>query len=171
MIEAHDRLARAARRLGLAAAVGIAVVAAGVAVGIWALLTGARMEGALTVSVDPDGLAPAPAAVVLGIEGALLIAALVQIVAMPRAVVAGAPFRTGARLRLFALYLFLSTLASALLPPLIEWGMTAAGLAQRVSFSLSSEELLMLFVTGLLFFVARLLEAAQRVDDEHRQIV
>lgn len=171
MIHDNDQLARSARLLRWATFAGIALIAVGAAFGIWSLLTGQRAEGVLTVSVDSGGLAPVPAALVLALAAGLLLLALLQIAAMLRAVERGAPFRTGARLRGFALYLFLSLLSTMLLPPLIQWFQALAGAPGRVFLSLSSEELLMLFVTGLLFFVGRLLEAAQRVDDDLRQIV
>jgi hypothetical protein len=98
--------------------------------------------------------------------------ALLQIAAMLRAVERGAPFRSGARLRAFAFYLFLALLAATLLPTLIQWGeaLLLPG-PRRVTLSISGEALLMLFVTGLLFFVARLIEEAQRLADDHEQIV
>ena len=64
-------------------------------------------------------------------------------------------------------------LASVLLPPLIllALGARPRPAAQRMTFALAGSDLLMLFVTGLLFFVARLLDEAQRVADDFSQIV
>lgn len=171
MISAHKELAWSARVLRWVTYGGIILVISGAALGAWTLLTGTRTEGVFTVGVDSGGLAPIPAALVLALAAGLLLLALLQIAAMLRAVEQGAPFRTGARLRSFALYLFLSLLAAIVLPPLIQGLQALAGLPGRVFLSLSSEELLMLFITGLLFFVGRLLEAAQRLDDDLRQIV
>ena len=91
---------------------------------------------------------------------------------MLRRVEAGAPFAAAPQLRGFARFLFLSVLASVLLPPLIllALGTTAPGGA-TVTFALAGSDLLMLFVTGLLYFVARLLDEAQRVADDLSQIV
>ena len=172
MITAAPSLARSARLLRWVSFAGIALVVAAMLLGLWTLHYGPAEDGGLNFSVDADGLGPLDAAVVLVVAGAVLVLALLQIALMLRAVEQGAPFRTGARLRRFALYLFLSLLASVLLPPLIQWGHSLAGSGpRRVSLSLSGEDLLMLFVSGLLFFVARLLEAAQHVAEDHEQIV
>ena len=166
------RLARSARRLKWVTLASIVLVAAAMVFGCWALAVGPQSGGRLTFSVDTDGLSPLGAAAVLLIACGLLILALLQIASMLRAVERGEPFRTGASLRRFAFYLFLALLASVLLPPLIQWGQAlAGGTPVRVDFSLSGEELLMLFVTGLLFFLGRLLEAAQALAQEHEQIV
>ena len=165
-------LARSARILRWVTIGGILLVLAAMAFGSWLLLVGAESQGPLRFSVDTDGMAPLPAAIVLDVACALLILALLQMAAMLRAVEHGAPFRTGGRLRRFALYLFLALLASTLLPTLIGWiADVAAGQPTRITISLSGEEILMLFITGLLFFVARLLEAAQAVAEDHEQIV
>ncbi len=171
MIIDHSRLARSARFLRWVTFAGVALVGAAMVLGTWALLGGGAFEGAMRFSVDTGGLHPAPAAAVLIAAGALVVLALLEIVRMLRAVEQGAPFRTGERLRRFALYLFLSLLVGSLLPPLIQLVMALAGTPQRVFLSLDSEQMLMLFVTGLLFFVARLLEAAQQVAEDHEQIV
>jgi hypothetical protein len=171
MIIDNARLARAARLLRWVALLGIALVLAAMALGSWSLLTGRDFSGAMRFDVDTGGLDPGPAALVLIIAGTLVVLALVQIAFMVRAVEQGAPFRTAVRLRRFALYLFLSLLAASLLPPLLQWAASLGGTPRRVSLSLNSEQLLMLFVTGLLFFVARLLEAAQSVAEDHQQIV
>jgi len=166
------KLVRSARRLRWAALAGIATVVAVMAAGAWVLATGARFQGAVSLSYDFDGLPPHWATLVLGTVGLLMVLALLQISAMMRAVERGAPFRSGARLRRFALYLFLAVLAAVLLPPLAQWLETLlSSQPRRVTLSLSGEEALMLFVTGLLFFVARLIEAAQHLSDEHEQIV
>ena len=52
-------------------------------------------------------------------------------------------------------------------PPLLQF---ASG-APRIEVTLDGGEALMLLLTGLLFFVARLLAEAQRLADEHSQIV
>ena len=172
MIIDSARLTRSARRLRWTTLFGIALVVAAMVFGCWSLAIGPQRGGGFTLSVDTDGLAPGAACAVLLIACSLLIVALFQIATMLRAVERGEPFRTGASLRGFAFYLFLALLASVLLPPLIQWGQSlAAGTPMRVDFSLSGEEVLMLFVTGLLFFLGRLLEAAQAVAEEHEQIV
>jgi hypothetical protein len=171
MIVDAAALARSARRLRWVTLGGVGLVAAAILFGCWAIFAGPRSGGGVTFDVDLDGHPPMAAAIVLIIAGALLIAALLQLALTLRAVERGAPFRTGAGLRRFAFFLFLALLAASLLPPLIQLAQRLAGTGERVQFSLSGEELLMLFVTGLLFFVARLLEAAQAVAEDHQQIV
>jgi putative transcriptional regulator len=119
--------------------------------------------------VDSRGLAGWPAASVLLVVGSLLVIALSYLVAMLRRVEAGAPFAAARQLRGFARFLFLSVLASVLLPPLIllALGTTTPG-EQRITFALAGSDLLTLFVTGLLYFVSRLLDDAQRVADDFK---
>ena len=116
--------------------------------------------------LDSGGLHGVPAAIALLVGAALLAAALLQLAAMLRTVERGEPFAAARRLRSFALYLFLAVLSAILLPPLLM--LATAGV---LVLSLDSGEVLMLFVSGLLFFVARLLEEAQRVAEDHRQII
>ena len=52
-------------------------------------------------------------------------------------------------------------------PPLLQ---LASG-ARQLELSLGGGEALMLLLTGLLFFVARLLDEARRLAEEHSQIV
>jgi hypothetical protein len=166
------RLARSARILRWLSWLGIALVMAAMLLGIWALVYGPMSGGGVTFQVDTGGLDPPAAAAVLVVAGTLLVLALLQIVAMLRAVEAGAPFRTAARLRGFAFYLFLALLAADVLPTLVQLVRhVVLGWPGSIDFDIGGEELLILFVTGLLFLVARLLDAAQRLADEHEQIV
>ncbi len=86
--------------------------------------------------------------------------------ALLRAVEAGQAFPARA-LRGFAFWLFLAVLFGVLGPALLQ---LASG-AERIEVSLSGDQALMLLLTGLLFFVARLLDEARRLADEHSQIV
>jgi hypothetical protein len=107
------------------------------------------------------------AAAALLIPACLLAAALLHLTAMLKTIEQGTPFAGAARLRNFALYLFLAVLAGVLLPPVLR---LASG-TPSAALTLSSGEVLMLLVTAILFLVARLLTEAQRVADEHGQIV
>lgn len=156
---------RAARRLGRVTLAGIGLLAAATIAAIWILIVG-PVSGTVSVVLDTGGLTGTLAALTLLVGAALLAAALLQLAAMLRTVEQGAPFAAAGRLRRFALYLFLAQLSAILLPPLLLLATTGA-----LVLSLDSGELLMLFVTGLLFFVARLLDAAQRVAEDHEQIV
>jgi hypothetical protein len=167
--ESARRAARRLRRMTLAA---IVLLGVGTAAAAWILIAGQAPSGVATVVVDSGGLAGVPAAAVLAATALLLAVALSRLAAMLRKVEDGRPFETAAGLRGFALYLFLAVLASILLPPLIQLALSAAGAGPRsASLSVGGGELLMMLVTGLLFLVARLLDEAQRVDEDARQIV
>ena len=161
----QDPIVSSARRLRWATLAVVGLIAAGALAGIWILAVG-PLGGRVSVMIDADGLGGAAAAIVLLVGASLLAAALLQLAAMLRTVELGEPFAAAGRLRRFALYLFLAVLSSILLPPLLMLATSGT-----LILSLDSGEFLMLFVTGLLFFVARLLEEAQRLAEEHRQIV
>lgn len=164
-MNATDSIARAARRLRWATLAVIGLLGLATAAGIGSLLAGPA-RGIVTILVHSGGLSGVPAAIALLIGAALLAAALLQLAAMLRTVERGEPFAAAGRLRRFALFLFLAVLSAILLPPLLM--LATAGV---LILSLDSGQVLMLFVSGLLFFVARLLEEAQRVAEDHRQIV
>lgn len=162
----HPGIIRSARRLRFVTQAAAALVAVGsILVAIQA--SGAGYDRIPGVTIDAGGLSGVGAAVVILIPAGLLVAALLQLVAMLRVVERGSPFGAAGRLRGFALRLFQALLAALLLPPVLHL-VLGTGLAR---LGISSGEALMLLVTGLLFFVARLLVEAQRVADEHRQFV
>lgn len=75
--------------------------------------------------------------------------------------------------RAFALFVFVSVLVSILLPTLLQ---ITLALGQppgqrQVGLTLEGSDMWALFVSGLLFFVARLLDAAQRLADDNRMII
>ncbi len=164
-MNATNSITRAARRLRRVTLAMIGLLALATVAGIWILLAGPA-NGTVTIMVQSGGLSGLPAVATLLVGAALLAAALLQLAAMLRTVERGEPFAAAGRLRRFALYLFLALLSAILLPPLLM--LATAGV---LVLSLDSGEVLMLFVSGLLFFVARLLEEAQRVAEDHRQIV
>jgi len=165
MSETPSNIRRAARRLRLFALFGIALTELFILFAAWVLVQG-RAADFPALEIRTEGLAPWPAAGVLLLFGLLLGLALLRLVAMLRQIEGGAPF-AAAGLRGFARYLFLAVLASVLAPPLVH----AATGASRVNLALGGGAALMLLVTGLLFFVARLLDEAQRLADDHSQIV
>jgi hypothetical protein len=165
MSETPPRLRRAARRLRLVALFGTAAIELVILFAAWVLING-NAAGFPALDIHTHGLPPVPAAVSLLLFGLLIGLALLRVVAMLREVEAGNPFPAHA-LRGFARWLFLAILATVLAPPLFH---LAAG-ARRLDFTLGAGEALMLLVTGLLFFVARLLDEAQRLADDHSQIV
>ena len=158
-----------ARVMRLITLFAIALLMVVTAFAAWASVAGTPSFDPVDVRIDAGGLVGWPAAIVLLATSALLAIALSYIVAMLRRVESGAPFAAARQLRGFARYLFLAVLASVLLPPLVQLALGPPD--QRVMFTLAGSDLLMLFVTGLLFFVARLLDVAQRVADDFSQIV
>lgn len=165
MSETPPKIARAARRLRLAALFGIALIELFILFTAWVVVEGRGAEFA-ALRIEADGLPHWVTASTLLLFGLLLGLALLRLVAMLRQIEGGAPF-AAAGLRGFARYLFLAVLAPVLVPPLIQ---IATG-APRISASLGGGTALMLMVTALLFFVARLLDEAQRLADDHSQIV
>jgi len=165
MRDASPSIRRAARRLRLFTLFGIALAELFILFAAWVLVEG-RAADFPALEIRTGGLAPWPAAGILILFGLLLGLALLKLAAMLRQIEGGAPFAS-AGLRGFARYLFLAVLASVLAPPFVQ----AATGAARVNLALGGGAALMLLVTGLLFFVARLLDEAQRLADDHSQIV
>ena len=171
MTELPPKTRRTARLLRLVTLFAIALVVVVTAFAAWASVAGAPSFDPVDVRIDASGLTGWPAAIVLLASSGLLVIALSYIVAMLRRAETGAPFAAARQLRGFARFLFLAVLVSVLLPPFIQLAFGPTGADQRVRFALAGDDLLMLFVTGLLFFVARLLDEAQRVADDFSQIV
>ena len=113
---------------------------------VWSLLRGQPDTGAVQVAIESplEGVAGA----ILAAGTRLLIAiALLHLARMLRLIETGVASGRAAALRNFALYLL---------------GPAGAGGARTVSLAFGSDEVLMLFVTGLLVLVARLLGEAER---------
>jgi hypothetical protein len=169
MTEISSSIRRSARRLRLATLFATALVELAIAFAAWVLVAG-RPESMPWLGIEVGGLPRGPAAIVLLLFGLLLGLALLRLVAMLRQIEGGAPF-AAAGLRGFARWLFLAVFVSWLAPPLIFLAFGDASGHHHLRLSLDSSEALMLLVTGLLFFVARLLAEAERLADEHSQIV
>ena len=166
MIETPPRLRRSARRLRLAALFGIALIELLVLFAAWVLAAG-RQADFPALAIQTDGLRAAAGrrdlAAARPADRPRPASSWSRCCARSRA---ARPSRRGG-LRGFARYLFLAVLASVFAPPLI----AAVQGAHRVDLALGGGQALMLIVTGLLFFVARLLDEARRLADDHSQIV
>jgi MFS-type transporter involved in bile tolerance (Atg22 family) len=158
-------LRRAARRLRLVAMFATALVELVILFAAWVTLNG---NGANfpALKIETGGLPPMLGAISLVLFGLLIGLIMLRAAALLRAVEAGQVF-PARPLRGFALWLFLTVLYSVLGPPLLS---LATG-AHRLDLDLGGSQLLMLLITALLFFVARLLDEAQRLADDHSQIV
>ena len=165
MTEPSPKLRRAARRLRLAALFAGALVELVILFAAWVQYNG-NAASFPALRIETGGLPPVPGAIALLLMALLLGLALLRATALLRAVEAGQAF-PARPLRGFAMWLFLLVLFGVLGPPLL----ALAGGAHRLELSLGGGELLMLLLTGLLFFVARLLDEAQRLADDHSQIV
>lgn len=166
MMELPPRTRLAARRLRLLALLFTALFELIVLFAAWVLVAGDRADFP-ALRIEDSGLAPWPAAAAVLLMGGCIGVALLRLARMLGKIAAGAPFSASADLRAFALWLFLGLLAMTVLPPLLALALGAS----RADFNFGGAELLMLVVTGLLFLVARLLDEAQRLAEDHEQIV
>ena len=165
MTEPPPKLRRAARRLRLFALFATALVELLILFAAWVQLNG-NAASFPALEIRTSDLPPVPGAIALLLFGLLVGLALFSAAALLRAVEAGEAF-PARPLRGFALWLFLTVLFGVVGHPLLQ---LASG-APRLVLSLSGSQALMLLLTGLLFFVARLLDEARRLADEHSQIV
>jgi hypothetical protein len=171
MSELPTSIRASARRLRYAALATIALFELVLLLAVWLLLAGGR-DSVPALQIRDSGLPPWAAAASLLLIGLLVGLALLRLVRMLARVEAGAPFAAAGDLRGFAFYLLLAVLVSVFAPAL--FGLVAqaqAGADHRLELALGSTELLALLVSALLFFVARLLDEAQRLADDHSQIV
>jgi hypothetical protein len=158
----------AARRLRLVTLVSIVLVELVVLLALWAVLFG-RRASLTALHIEDGGLTAWPTAIGLLLIGLFVGLALFRLARMLGRIEAGELFPAG-DLRGFALYLFASVLVSILVPmvgPLLDAGPAP----HRLALNLSLTEALMLLISGLLFFVARLLDAARAIADDNSQIV
>lgn len=164
MSKTPPHLRRAARRLRLATAVATALLELVILFAAYVLVSNSAAAYPW-LSVE-TGLPPVPTALALLLFGLLLGLAFLRLIRLLREVEAGLLFPARS-LRGFARYLLLAVLVLVLSPTLLQ----LAGGARRLHLSLDERSALMLLVAGLLFFVARLLDEAQRLADDHGQIV
>jgi hypothetical protein len=165
MNQTPPHLRRAARRLRYVALFVTALVELAILFAAWVTLNG-NAAGFPALEIETGGLAPLPGAIALLLFGLLVGLAMVRAAGLLRAVEAGQVF-PARPLRGFAFWLFVTVLFTVVGHPLLQ---LASG-ASRLVLSLGGGEALMLLLTGLLFFVARLLDEAQRLADDHSQIV
>ena len=164
-------LRASARRLRYAALAAIALFELVLLLAVWLLLAGGR-DSVPALQIHDSGLPPWAAAASLLLIGLFVGLALLRLTRMLARVEAGTPFAAAGDLRGFTFYLLLAVLVSVFAPALFGLVVQAqAGGEHRLELALGSTELLALLVSALLFFVARLLDEAQRLADDHSQIV
>jgi hypothetical protein len=171
MTELPPQIRDSARRLRHVALAAIVLFELVLLLAVAVLIAGRRSDFP-ALQIHDSGLPPWAAAASLLLIGLLVGIALFRLVRMLRRVEAGAPFAAAGDLRGFAFYLLLAVLVSLFVPAVLALGIAiASGVAHRIDLALGSTELLTLLVSALLFFVARLLDEAQRLADDHSQIV
>ena len=169
---AQPRLRRAARRLRYVTAALCALIGVGIALAIWMVLAD-RRESMPAMQVVDGGLHPWAIAFSLALVGLLVVLALLRLVRLLKRVEGGAHFTIARDLRAFAAFLFSAVLVAVLCPALAHIAVSlAAGVRPGpVPITLDLSQLAMLLISGLLFFVARLLDEAERIAEEARQIL
>ena len=171
MSELPAQIRASARRLRYLALAAIALFELVLVLAVFMLVAGWQREFPI-LHVADSGLPAWASATSLLLVGLFAGIALYRLSRMLRGVEAGAPFAAAGDLRGFAFYLLLAVLASVLAPTLLgAVAAAAAGAPHRITLALGGTELLILLVSALLFFVARLLDEAQRLADDHSQIV
>ena len=171
MTELPPQIRASARRLRYVTLAVIALFEFLLLFAVAVLITERRDDYPL-LQISDAGLPDWILAPTLLLVGLLVGIALFRLVRMLARVEAGAPFAAAGDLRGFAFYLLLSVIASVFMPALLSAGAAAmSGGPHRFALALGGAELLTLLVSALLFFVARLLDEAQRLADDHSQIV
>ena len=138
------------------------------------VLGGIALPGNGVIRVTGEGLPYVWNIVTSAIVVTLAVLSLVSLAAMLRAIGAGDVFaRPMTRsFHRFALLYLLSILADLLLPPMVQLGLLFAnGGHGLVSVGADNARVLSLAVAALLFFIARLFDEAQRLEEDSRGIV
>ncbi|PSJ42115.1 DUF2975 domain-containing protein [Allosphingosinicella deserti] len=170
-MKSENRLAAGARRMRIGTVIGmLATVLLIVLAGAAMLLGG--IEG---VRFSTSGSAPSAETAGALLSGLPFCFGLWRLLAMLRGIEAGEAFTRGtiADLRGFAFWVLVSSVASIVGPPLFELagGLVGGGDSLSVTLSFESGDFFALLVSALLFFIARLFGEAQRIADDHRQII
>ena len=162
---------RSARRLRYLALAVIALLELLLLFAAWVLVAG-RTSDYPALHIHVSDLPAWAAALTLVLAGLLGGIALLRLVRMLVRVEAGEPFAAAGDLRGFAFYLLLAIAASIFVPAFFQLGIAAGSRGpHRVALDFGASDLVALLISALLFFVARLLEEAQRIADDHSQIV
>lgn len=171
MTDARSNLRRSARRLRIATILVAILIGTAVLVAIVAVLTG-HQDDIPGMQIEDDGMHRWTVVLSLVGIGGCLVLALSRLTTMLVRVEAGDNIGIARDLRSFASWLFLAILGLMILPALIQLAIRLiTGVPLLVTVTISLPEALMLLITGLLFFVARLVGEAERVSEEGRQII
>jgi hypothetical protein len=167
------QLRRGARRLRYALTAGLALLLLAVLAALF-LPNGAAGGIQATVNIRGVGV-PYPAAMVLAASLSVLLGiGLFRLVRLLRRLESGELFSPAVtrELRAFTWYALLAALVSTVSPVLVSLlGLRPPDATSRLELAVDSADLWLLLFTGTMFLVARLLDEANRVAEDHRQIV
>jgi hypothetical protein len=167
------RVRRGARLLRYAVLTGVVVLFATTAVALL-MPPGADSKVTAIVDIRAEGLPHAAAVGVAVVLCGLLTVGLIHLVRMLRRLESGELFspRVTRDLRAFALFALLSAVVSTLGAPAIRLiAALSQGGASELTLGADSGDIWLLLFTALLFLIARLIDEAIRIVDDHRQIV
>jgi hypothetical protein len=135
---------------------------------------GAHSRVSAIIAIHEPGMPHGAAVGVAVLLCGLLTVGLIHLIRMLRRLESGELFSPGVtkNLRAFALFALLSAVVSTIGSPAIRLiAMLSQGGASRLTLGADSSDIWLLLFTGLLFLVARLLDEAIRIVDDHKQIV
>ncbi len=171
----ESSLKRHARRLRLSLTGVLALAALFLAVGLYAEMALLLGHGS---GISPMALRFGdvgwPDWWTLCLAGSVVLFALSRLVHMLKCIESGQIFtrETTGDLRQFATWMLVATLLWTFLPAAVRIACGLIGVPARQNvIELDGSQFLMVLVSVVLFFVARLLDAAQRLADDHRQII
>lgn len=160
-----------ARRLRRLAFAGAALALLLTAVAVFAPFGGDGVMAAVVIRAE--GLPHGWAALIAGILAVLVAAALLALARMLACVERGEIFAPAAtrRFRRFALLMMLAAAAALVLPALARVGLALTEGRDTISLMIDGDQVLWLFLTIVLFFLARLFDEAARYEQDSRSIV
>jgi hypothetical protein len=174
ILDSQDaRVRRGARLLRYAVLSGVVVLLVTTSVALL-IPPGAHSRVTAIIDIREEGLPHAAAVGVAVVLCGLLTVGLIHLIRMLRRLESGELFspRVTHDLRAFALFALLSAVVSTVGAPTIR--LIAAlrqGGASELTLGADSGDIWLLLFTALLFLVARLIDEAIRIVDDHRQIV
>jgi len=163
------RVRRTARLLRRGVLGGIAVL---LVVTFAALLNprGANRSVAAIIEIHEEGVPHAAALVLAVLLCGLLTVGLIRLLRMLRRIESGELFSP--LVKAFTLFALLSAVVSTLGPPAIHLiSLLGRNGGRELTLGADSSDIWLLLFTGLLFLIARLLDEAIRIVDDHQQII
>jgi len=167
------RVRRGARLLRYGVLSGVVVLLVTTSAALF-IPQGAHSRVAAIIDIHEQGMPHAAAVGVAVLLCGLLTVGLIHLIRMLRRLESGELFspRVTQDLRAFTLFALLSAVVSTIGSPAIRLIATLRqGGASQLTLGADSGDIWLLLFTALLFLVARLLDEAVRIVDDHKQIV